>query len=90
MSINFVFKSTNGLMRCDWFCGYENVYNTRSTGQRSLNVPFVRSNQYMRSIRTAGPELWNTLPFDLKTCNSYASKYKLNSHLCGRASEQAD
>ena len=33
MAINFDFKSTNGLVRCDWFSRYENVYKTRSTGQ---------------------------------------------------------
>ena len=44
MAINFVFKSTNGLKRCDWSCRYEYVYNTRSTGLRILNVLFARSN----------------------------------------------
>ena len=50
MSVNFLFKSTNQPLRCDWFCRNENMYNIRSTGQRILNVPFARSNQYMRSI----------------------------------------
>ena len=27
-AINFVFKSTNGFMHCDWFSQYENMYNT--------------------------------------------------------------
>ena len=65
MAKNFVFKSTNGYMRSDWFSRYEVVYNTRSTGQRILYVPFARSNQYMMSIRVAGPKLWNTIPLGL-------------------------
>ena len=36
-------------MRCDWLCRDENMYNARSTGQRILNFPFARSNQYVRS-----------------------------------------
>ena len=87
MAINFVLKSINGLMRCDWFSQHENVYNTRSTGQRILNVPFVRSNQCNWSIRKTCPKLWNTLPLE-KNYSSYATlKYKLKSHLCDMASE---
>ena len=55
MAINFGFKSTDGLMRCDWFSQDENVYNTRSTGQRIFNFPFARSIQGMGSTIVAGP-----------------------------------
>ena len=70
MAINFVFKSKNGLMRCDWFSQYENVYNTRSTGQRILNFSYDRSNQCMRSKRIAGPKLLDTLPLESKSCSA--------------------
>ena len=78
-------------MRCDWFSQYENVYNTRSAGQRIFNVPFARSNQCMGSIIRAGPKPWNNLPLEIKKYSSYAtSKCKLKSHLCDRASDQVD
>ena len=66
----------------------QDVDNTRSTGQRIFNVPFARSNQCMWSTIIAGPELWNTLPLEIKRYSSYSTfKCKLKSHLCDRASD---
>ena len=68
-------------MRCDWFSQYENVYNTRSTGQRIFNVPFARPNQCTESIITAGLKLWNTLLLEINKYSSYDTlkcKIKLN------------
>ena len=71
MCLCYVFKSLNGLNKCNWFMEYPNAYNTRSNNTINLVVPFVQSYQNMNSLRILGPKLWNELSVDIRESQSY-------------------
>ena len=82
MSCNYVFKSLNGLITCDWFSHYHNIYSTRSTEAITLNVPLALSWQAMTFLRIAGADAWNRLPNANRECDSLRSfKIALRSYL---------
>ena len=59
-------------------------HNLRSNDKLQLVVPCTRNNNKMadRAFSNAAPELWNSLEYKVKTCNSLDSfKRKLKTHL---------
>ena len=66
-----VFKSLNGqapeyLSNLLTKCSETNVRSLRSSKQETLKVPFARTTYYEKSFSVTGPELWNSLPIQIR------------------------
>ena len=61
---------------------YQPSRSLRSSGTNLLSIPDIRSSIGRRSLSYAAPQLWNSLPPDLRSCTSIATfQGKLKTHL---------
>ena len=80
-AVLLVYKSLNGLISSPVSFINQNFgpYNLRR--REALIVPFSRSSQALRFVAIRGPNLWNQLPLDIRSCLTVNSfKRKLKEH----------
>ena len=80
-----VYKCLNGLAPeylTELLTAYVPQRSLRSVDHALLNPPVAQLSYLHRSFKSCGPALWNSLPHDIKTCNSLSIfKRKLKTHL---------
>ena len=85
----FVFKAINKQAPdyiCDMFTSRDSGHSLRSSHGPILDVPFTRQCFAGRSLRIAGPNLWNNLPLEIRTISEISEfKSKLKTHLFNQA-----
>ena len=80
-AVLLVYKSLNGLIVSPVPFINQNFgpYNLRR--RETLIVPFSRSSQSQRFVAIRGPNLWNQLPLDIRSCLTiFSFKRKLKNH----------
>ena len=73
-SMLFIFKCLMYHDNFTWFKFYENTrYDTRASSRLNLEIPRYRTSHSRQSIALAGPKIWNTIPLEIKSQDSYDS-----------------
>lgn len=80
----FMYKYENNMLPSSWHNKFKtnldvHMYNTRSA--MSYHLPKPRTEKYKCSISYRGPNIWNSLPNNIKKCNSLSQvKNSLKSY----------
>ena len=81
-----VFKIVNNQLP-NWLFSLPTVEEMRADGvntrnRESLYVPRIRTNIGARALNVKGPKMWNTLPSDIRSCQTISSfKSKLSKYI---------
>ena len=79
MVCNYVYKSvsSNGNI----FVSNESQHNTKQALNEVLHVRYTYSNQTMQTITYSGTSVCNTVPVNIRICESFVTfKYRLEAH----------
>ena len=80
MVCNYIYKSIS--RNENIFVRNESQHNTRQAVHEALHVPYTHSTQTMQSITYSGTRAYNTVPVNIRRCESFVTfKYRLKAHI---------
>ena len=80
MNCNDIYKSIS--RNENIFVRNESQHNTRQALNEVLHVPYTHSTQTMQSITYSGTRAYNTVPVNIRRCESFVTfKYRLKAHI---------
>ena len=80
MVCNYIYKSIS--RNENIFVRNESQHNTRQAANEALHIPYTHSTQTMQSITYSGTRAYNTVPVNIRRCESFVTfKYRLKAHI---------
>ena len=80
MFCNYIYKSIS--RNENTFVRNESQHNTRQAVHETLHVPYTHSTQTMQSITYSGTRAYNTVPVNIRRCESFVTfKHRLEAHI---------